>query len=95
MENSDIVNKLPTDNSPVPKSHLEMLDMLMTDKTKMNSIMSKLKTPLFAAFMYFIFSSEFGSSLLKKLTGGSQNLNIYATLIFFAIILLFELRSKA
>lgn len=89
----DPIDKLPIDNSPVPKSHLEMLDMLMHDKTKMNSIMSKLKAPLFGTVLFLLFTSDFGSTLLKKMTGTTHSY-IYIAIIYFIVFVLFELKSK-
>ncbi len=91
MSTGDDVNKLPTDKSEVPKSQLEMMELLFkNNEASMKTFAEGLKTPLIATFIFFILNTQFIDSLIRKLAGPSEYTLVWKSIVFFVLFLIFR-----
>ncbi len=87
---SDDVSKLPSDKTPVPSSHLEMLDVIFKDDAKMKSIGTWLKDPVIAGALFGVLNMQITDSLIRKLSGSSENILVYKIGLFVILFMIFR-----
>ena len=85
---SDEIKTLPVDKSEVPKSHLEMLDIIFKNETQTKTIIEKIKLGFIWTGVFCVLNTQFLESLIKKVSGSSEVL-LWKSIIFFILVLFF------
>ena len=84
----DEVKNLPTDKSEVPKSQLEMLDIIFKNEEHTKSLLEKLKNPAIATVLFFVLNTQVVDSFFRKMT--SDNVLLWKTILFFVLFIVFK-----